>query len=73
MWIKNKQLEPYMEQLTTTPRTVAHWAYLSMGLSSQEYWSRLPFPPPGDRPEPRIEPVTHVSSASQVNSLPLSH
>ena len=29
---------------------------LSMGLSKQEYWSRLPFPSPGDLPNPRIEP-----------------
>ena len=31
-----------------TPRTVAHRAPLPMGFSRQEYWSGLPFPPPGD-------------------------
>ena len=34
-----------------------------MGFSSQEYWSRLPFPPPGDLPNPGIEPVSFVSPA----------
>ena len=41
---------------------------LSMGFSSQEYWSGLPFPPPGDRPNTRIKPM---SSALQVDSLRL--
>ena len=35
---------------------VAHQAPLSMEFSRQEYWSRLPFPSPGDLPNPRIEP-----------------
>ena len=34
------------------PWAVAHQAPLSMGFSSQEYWSGLPFPPPGDLPNP---------------------
>ena len=41
-----------------------------MGFSRQEYWSKLPFPSPGDLPDPRIE---LLSSALQVDSLPLSH
>ena len=36
--------------------TVAHQAPLSMGFSRQEYWSGLPCPPPGDLPDPGIEP-----------------
>ena len=43
-------------QLFATPWTVAYQAPLSMGFSSQEYWSGLPFPSPGDGPNPRIEP-----------------
>ena len=39
-----------------TPRTVAHQAPLSMEFSRQEYWSGLPFPSPGDLPDPGIEP-----------------
>ena len=38
------------------PWTVAHQAPLSMELSRQEYWSGLPFPFPGDLPNPRIKP-----------------
>ena len=39
-----------------TPWTVAHQAPLSMGFSGQEYRSGLPFPPPGDPPNPEIKP-----------------
>ena len=39
-----------------TPGTVAHQAPLSMGFPRQKYWSGLPFPFPGDFPDPRIEP-----------------
>ena len=38
-----------------TPWTVAYQALLSMEFSGQEYWSGLPFPSPGDLPDPRIE------------------
>ena len=34
-----------------------------MGFSRQEYWSRLPFPTPGDLPDPGIEPASLVSPA----------
>ena len=43
-------------RLFATPWTVAHWAPLSMQFSRQEHWSGLPFPFPGDLPDPRIEP-----------------
>ena len=42
--------------LFLTPWTVVCQASLSMGLSRQEYWSRLPFPSPGDLPNVGIEP-----------------
>ena len=42
--------------LFVTPRTVANQASLSMGFSKQEYRSGLPFPSPGDLPDPEIEP-----------------
>ena len=35
--------------------TVAHQAPLSIGFSRQEYWSGLPYPPPGDLPDPGIK------------------
>ena len=42
-------------QLFATPWTVAYQAPLSMGFSRQEYWNGLPFPSPGDVPNPGIE------------------
>ena len=45
-----------------------------MGFPRQEYyWSGLLFLPPGDLPDPGIEPTSPVSPAWQVGSLPLSH
>ena len=41
-----------------TPWTVAHQAPLSMGVSKQGNWSGLPFPSPGDLPDPGIEPAS---------------
>ena len=43
-------------QLFSTPWTAAHQAPLSVGFSGQECWSGLPFPSPGDLPDPGIEP-----------------
>ena len=43
-------------RLFATPWTVAYQAPRSMGFSRQEYWSRLPFPSPGDLSDPGIEP-----------------
>ena len=50
-----------------TPRTVACQAPLSMEFFRQEYWSGLPFPPPGNLPDPGIE---HIPPALQAGSLP---
>ena len=49
-----------------TPWTVACHAALSMGLPRQEYWRGLPFPSPGDLPNPAVE---HQSPELQVDSL----
>ena len=54
-------------RLYATPWTVAHQAPLFMGFSRQEYWSGLPFPSPGDLPDPEIEPR---SPALQTDALP---
>ena len=43
--------------LFATPWTVAHQAPLSMGFSQQEFWSGLPFPSPGNLPDPGIKPM----------------
>ena len=45
---------------------------LSTGFSSQEYWSGLPFPTPGDLPDPGIEPTSLSSPALAGRFLPLS-
>ena len=50
-------------QLFETPWTVAHQVLLPMEFSRQAYWSGLPFPTPGDLPDPGIEPTSPVSSA----------
>ena len=44
-------------QLFDTSWTIAHQAPLSMGFSRQEYGSGLPFPSPGDLPDPGVEPT----------------
>ena len=41
-----------------TPWTLAYQAPPSIGFSRQEYWSGLPFPTPGDHPNPGIEPTS---------------
>ena len=48
--------------------TVAHQAPLSTGFSRQEYWSGLPFPPPGDFPDPGMEPSSPVAAVLKVDS-----
>ena len=53
-----------------TPWNVACQAPLSMRFSRREYWSGLPFPSPGDLPDPGNE---SRSPALQADSLPLSH
>ena len=60
-------------QLLEIPWTVACQAPLSMEFSRQEYWNGLPFPPPGDLPDPGIELTSPASPALAVDSLPLSH
>ena len=45
------------------PNGLARQAPLSMGFSRQEYWGGLPFPSPGDLPDPGIEPESLMSPA----------
>ena len=49
--------------LFVTPWTVAHQAPLPLEFSRQEYWSRVPFPTPGDLPDLGIEPASLVSAS----------
>ena len=67
-------LSPFSSILKVTtlcdPVDVAGQAPQSMGFSSQEYWSGLPCPPPGDHPNAGIE---RASPALQAGSSPLNH
>ena len=54
-----------------TPWTVACQAPLSMRFSRQEYWSGLPFPSPGDLPDPGIRPGYPALQADSLPSEPL--
>ena len=57
-------LVPKLYSTLWIPWTIAHQAPpLSMGLSRQEYWSGLPFPSPGDLPDPGIEPASLMPPA----------
>ena len=53
-----------------TPWTVAYQAPPSMGFSREEYWSGLPFPSPGDLPNPGIEPGSPAFQADALTSEP---
>ena len=57
-------------RLFATPRTVAYQAPLSMGFSRQEYWNGLPFPSPGDLPDPGIKPVSPSFQADALTTEP---
>ena len=59
-----------MSDSFVTRWTVAHQSSLSMGFPRQECLNGLPFPSPGNLPDPGIK---HISPALQMDSLPLSH
>ena len=65
-WVKSLSLV----RLFATPWTVAYQAPPSMGFSRQEYWGRLPFPSPGDLPDPGIEPRSPAFQADTLTSEP---
>ena len=56
--------------LFVTPWTIAYQAPPSIGFSRQGYWSGLPFPSPGDLPDPGIEPGSPVFQADVLTSEP---
>ena len=57
-------------RLFATPWTVAYQAPLSMEFSRQEYWSGLPYPSPGDLPDPGIKPMSPALQADAIPSEP---
>ena len=60
-------------RLFMTPSTVAHQAPLSMEFSRQDYWSGLPFPSPGNLPNPGIKPMFLRLLHWKADSWPVSH
>ena len=66
--VRVKSLSPV--RLFATPWTVAYQDPLSMVFSRQEYWSGLPYPSPGDLPDPGIEPRSPTSPADILPSEP---
>ena len=68
LWMNNVcvQLCPAL----VTPWTVACQAPLSIGFSRQEYWSGLSFPPPGNFPNPGIEPRSPTLQVDSLQSEP---
>ena len=57
-------------RLFATPRTAAYQAPPSMGFSRQKYWSGLPFPSPGDLPDPGNKPWSPTFQADALTSEP---
>ena len=57
-------------QLFVTPWTVTYQAPPSLGFFRQEYWSGLPFPSPGDLPDPGIKPRSLALQADTLTSEP---
>ena len=57
-------------RLFATPWTAAHQALLFMGFSRQEYWHGLPCPPPGDLPDPGIEPTSPALANEFFTTVP---
>ena len=71
LWKKRKKVKLLSHiRLFVTPWTVADQAPPPMGFSRQEYWSRLPFPSPGDLPDPGIEPRSSALQADALTSEP---
>ena len=71
MKVKAKVKSLSRVRLFATLGTVACEDPLSMGFSRQEYWRGLPCPPPGDLPNPGIEPMSLTAPVCQASSLPL--
>ena len=69
-WSEVKRRSLSCVQLFATPWTVAYQAPSSMRFSRQEYWSGLPFPSPGDLPEPGIKPGSLTLRADALTSEP---
>ena len=81
-WVLSLGQEDPLEEGIATHSSILAWripwkekpdGLQSMGFSRKEYWSGLPFPFPGDLPDPGTEPTSPAPPARQVDSLLLSH
>ena len=70
-WCESEVAQSY--PILCHPWTVAHQAPPSMEFSRQDYWSVLPFPSPGDLPDPGIEPRSPTLLADALPSEPLGN
>ena len=71
IWSTRKKVKPLSRvSLFGIPSSVARHAPPSMGFSRQEYWSGLPFLPPGDLPNPEIKPRSPALKADSMLSEP---
>ena len=70
LWRVGEQACSVVSNSFATPWTVACQVPLSMEFSRQEYWSGLPFPPPGHLSDPGIEPASFLSASIFFNTGP---
>ena len=57
-------------RLFAIPWTITHQAFCPWGFSKQEYWRQLPFPTPGDIPDPGIKPAFPALAAGFFTTVP---
>ena len=68
--IESESVGRSVASVSAIPQTVSHQAPLFMEFPRQEYWSALPFPSPGDLPDPGIEPRSPALHADSLPSEP---
>ena len=73
IYIRKKVKSLSLVRFFVTPWTAAYQAPPSMGFSRQAYWSGLPFPSPGDLPDPGTEPRSPTLQADALTSEPLGN
>ena len=71
VFLSSECVSPLVVSDSVTPRTVALQAPPSVRFSRQAHWSGLPFPSPGDLPDPGIEPGSHELWADSSRQPPL--
>ena len=67
---QTQQSDTFTFKVKSVPRFATTWTVSPMGFSRQEYWSGLPFPSPGDLPDPGIKPRSPALQADTLTSEP---